>query len=221
MNNTNNKNPNEEASGSYSPPVLRAASEAAAAAEEDEMDLQTSASTDSALQGGRLWKLAGEQVQVSVCAPAEEEEEEEEEEEASFPATTSYPATTERRKGVGLPWAETFMERTRSRADPDMAPVTHPNGKQSMVRLEDEEYLRDTGLAQRRVKVAQLLIAGILGILVGWLGNAVVGTSCHFASVQVQVGQSNDMFSLHFGLYKYSTVDSSLNGYVRIADWSL
>jgi hypothetical protein len=40
-----------------------------------------------------------------------------------------------------------------------------------------------------------------------------VGTSCHFASVPIEVGQYGDVFSLHFGLYKYSTVDSSLNGY--------
>ena len=94
-------------------------------------------------------------------------------------------------------------------------PISLTVGTQTLVKLDaqDEEFLVHSGLAHKRVKVAQLLIIGIIGILVGWLGNSVVGTSCHFASVSVQVGEYGDWFSLHFGLYKYSTVDSSLNGY--------
>jgi len=135
-------------------------------------------------------------------------------------------------------WTETFMERTRSRATPDadaktlgtLSPCSAASasgvigpGSAVLMKIpnscaaDDTEhettmFLVDTSVAQKRVKVAQLLLAGLVGILIGWLGNAVVGTSCHFASVQVPVGQNGDYFALHFGLYKYSTVDSSLNG---------
>jgi len=55
---------------------------------------------DSSLQGGRLWKMAGEEVNVSSA------------EGAQAPARTA-------RLGPGARLAETIMERTRSRADPN------------------------------------------------------------------------------------------------------
>jgi hypothetical protein len=90
-----------------------------------------------------------------------------------------------------------------------------------MVRIgdnaEDEEeafIVRNAGVyAQKRVRVVQLLIVGLVGLLLGWLGNFFVGTSCHFAELNVQVGQYGDDFSLHFGLWKYSPADSALSGY--------
>jgi len=78
---------------------------------------------------------------------------------------------------------------------------------------EDEAFLISTKPAHKRVRVVQLLIIGLVGLLVGWLGNFFVGSSCHFASVQVTVGQYNDIFDLHFGLWKYSPPDSALSGY--------
>lgn len=217
-------------------------------------------SSESGLQGGRLWKLAGEVAAVadrsternasshepltsanthvdetsgetlSSCTndrvppihPACLEEgrpyalaDAEDKHDNTINGNNSNNAT---RRVTHPQWAETFMENTRSRATPT-APATHLAGFNrscKRVRLDEDEDYVFTGLASKRVKVAQLLIAGIVGILVGWLGNAVVGTSCHFASVQVEVGKNSDLFSLHFGLYKYSTVDSSLNGYVPV-----
>lgn len=85
-----------------------------------------------------------------------------------------------------------------------------------LVRLSehDDEFLLHTGLfANKRVRVAQLLMIGLVGILFGWLGNFFVSSSCHFASINVAVGENGDRFSLHFGLWNYSPVDSALNGY--------
>jgi len=93
---------------------------------------------------------------------------------------------------------------------------------------EEENFLImiDTGVARKRVRVAQLLIIGLIGLLVGWLGNFLVSSSCFFAKIPVSVGgnvnnnNNNDggggngqTFDLHFGLWKYSPVDSAMNGY--------
>jgi hypothetical protein len=77
-----------------------------------------------------------------------------------------------------------------------------------------EEFLFRTGMfANKRVRVAQLLLIGLVGILFGWLGNFFVNSSCYFASAPVTVGQNGDVFALHFGLWNFSPVDSALNGY--------
>jgi len=78
---------------------------------------------------------------------------------------------------------------------------------------EQAAFLIHTGLAHKRVRVVQLLIIGLVGMLLGWLGNFFVSSSCHFASVPVTVGQNGDVFRLHFGLWNYSPVDSALDGY--------
>jgi hypothetical protein len=78
---------------------------------------------------------------------------------------------------------------------------------------EDEAFLMNTGLAHKRVRVVQLLVIGLVGILLAWLGNFFVSSSCHFASVPVTVGQYGDVFPLHFGLWNYSPIESALNGY--------
>lgn len=139
--------------------------------------------------GGRLWKLAGEEVQQVG------------------------PTTNNNNK-----WAETFKARTRSCADPNAIASNNstttdlhttpppPSDVVSVMVPNDQLVYPDRDV----LPVAQLLILGMVGILVGWLGNAVVGTSCYFASVNVSTGQKE--VELHFGLYKYSTVESGLNG---------
>jgi len=84
---------------------------------------------------------------------------------------------------------------------------------------DDEDFWSTTpSKATERVHVTQLLCLGIVGILVGWLGNVVVGTSCHFASAPLLYDappdeNNNSGATVHYGLYKYSTIDASLNGY--------
>ena len=87
----------------------------------------------------------------------------------------------------------------------------------NMVRVgdsDDEEraYIKSSARAQKRVKAVQLLVVGLLGLILGWLGNFFVGTSCHFVNVPLQAGQSGN-FDLHFGLWKYSPADSAMSGY--------
>lgn len=85
----------------------------------------------------------------------------------------------------------------------------------NMVRItkQDETLFLNLGLANKRVRVVQLLIIGLVATLLGWLGNFFVGTSCNFASVDVEVGENAQVFRLHFGLWKYSPADSAFNGY--------
>ena len=78
---------------------------------------------------------------------------------------------------------------------------------------EDEAFLMNPGLAHKRVRVVQLLVIGLVGILLAWLGNFFVSSSCYFAAVPVAVGQNGDVFPLHFGLWNYSPADSALSGY--------
>jgi hypothetical protein len=84
-----------------------------------------------------------------------------------------------------------------------------------MIRIskQDEALFLNSGLTNKRVRVVQLLIIGLVATLLGWLGNFFVGTSCNFASVDVAVGQNAQVFTLHFGLWKYSPADSAFNGY--------
>ena len=79
---------------------------------------------------------------------------------------------------------------------------------------DEREYIKNSATAQKRVKAVQLLIVGLVGLILGWLGNFFVGTSCHFVNVPVQAGQNGQgNFPLHFGLWKYSPADSAMIGY--------
>jgi hypothetical protein len=87
---------------------------------------------------------------------------------------------------------------------------------------EAEALLIDGTVARKRVRVAQLLIISWCGILLGWLGNFFVASSCYFVSVDFTVGGGNsdsNVFELHYGLWNYSPVDSALNGYKYCAPY--
>lgn len=153
--------------------------------------------------GGRLWRLAGE------IAKQQQLQQQKQQKELNRKAQM---------------WTQTLLvEQMRSRADVDalLPPPTPPRPDHSdqmemLARLseQDEELLLHTGLfANKRVRVVQLLMIGLVGILFGWLGNFFVSSSCHFASINVAVGENADRFSLHFGLWNYSPVDSALNGF--------
>ena len=87
-----------------------------------------------------------------------------------------------------------------------------------MVRVGDADeeryYIKNSATAQKRVRAVQLLLVGLLGLILGWLGNFFVGTSCHFVNVPVHAGGNyQGTFPLHFGLWKYSPADSAMSGY--------
>jgi hypothetical protein len=134
---------------------------------------------------------------------------------------------TERRRGPGARLAETFMERMRSRADPDALcpPPTPPqpaDQAQQMIYMDahDAGFIVNTECARKRVHVVQLLIIGLVGLLLGWLGNFYVATSCHFVSLKVAAGQNGAEFDLHYGLWKYSPADSAMSGYTYCYPYS-
>jgi hypothetical protein len=172
-------------------------------------DAQSIDSSYSKRQGGRLWKLAV--VQEAGSDP-------------HSPLNIDFDSLP--RRGPGARFAETFIERTRSRAVPDAPFDTSINQKKKYlngtVRMSGDTraILMNTGLAHKRVRVVQLLIIGLVGLLLGWLGNFFVGSSCHFASVDVKVGQYSNSFPLHFGLWKYSPADSALAGYTYCYPYS-
>jgi hypothetical protein len=146
--------------------------------------------------GGRLWQLAGEEAQQHHQLNRSNNQ-----------------------------WAETFKARTRSCANPNATTVSTTattNTDPTSTTVNPPPDVISVALPAHQLvfpnrdvlPVAQLLILGMVGILVGWLGNAVVGTSCYFASVDVTVQQKEK--ELHFGLYKYSSADNGLNGYVLV-----
>jgi hypothetical protein len=115
-------------------------------------------------------------------------------------------------------FAESIMERTRSRADPNALTPNSTGIISHMVSLGDHEssYILSSALAKKRVRVVQLLLIGLIGLLLGLLGNFFVSTSCHFATVHIGVGQhagGDGTFEFHFGLWKYSPIDSVFQGY--------
>ena len=68
-------------------------------------------------------------------------------------------------------------------------------------------------LAHKRVKVVQLLFFGLIGLLVGFLGSFYVQSSCHFINANVVVGANAEVFVLHYGIWKYTPIDSAFQGY--------
>ena len=115
-------------------------------------------------------------------------------------------------------FTESIMERTRSRADPNAVTPNSIGLISHMVSLgeHDSSYILSSAIAKKRVRVVQLLLIGLIGLLLGLLGNFFVSTSCHFATVHVGVGQhaaGDGTFEFHFGLWKYTPIDSVFQGY--------
>ena len=81
------------------------------------------------------------------------------------------------------------------------------------VNEDDGAFIMTTSLARKRVRVVQLLCIGLLGLLFGFLGSFYVQSSCHFISAQVEVGQNEKTFELHYGLWKYTPLESAFQDY--------
>ena len=77
---------------------------------------------------------------------------------------------------------------------------------------EDVFFLQSQNTADIRQRPVQLLLLGLFALVV-WICTFCVQTSCQFASVLVPVGSSQNVLSLHYGLWKYSPADSALAGY--------
>jgi hypothetical protein len=145
--------------------------------------------------GGRLWELANQEAEKMKGRPIS-------------PEATRF--------------AESLMVRTRSRADPDAVLVApsasvdpDSESRPNMIRIseQDEQFIVHTALARKRVRVVQLLLVGLFGLLVAFLGSFWVQSSCHFVSASVEVGQNSQVFELHYGLWKYTPIDSAFQGY--------
>jgi hypothetical protein len=67
--------------------------------------------------------------------------------------------------------------------------------------------LNTDALVRKRVRVVQLLIVGLVGLLVAILGGIYVQASCHFVSAEVEVGRYSKVISLHYGLWRYAPKD--------------
>lgn len=140
--------------------------------------------------------------------------------EGSAQESTGEPVETQKSQSQ---LTASLMARTRSRADTSTVVTAIPSGgdsiafdKSNMVRVgerQDEKFIVNTALAKKRVSVVQLLAFGLVGILVGFLGSLYVQSTCHFVSAQVQVGDDGQEFDLHYGLWKYSPVESAFQGY--------
>jgi hypothetical protein len=76
----------------------------------------------------------------------------------------------------------------------------------------DDAFIVTTSLARKRVRVVQLLCFGLLGILFGFLASFYVQSSCHFISAEVSLGKNEQTFELHYGMWKYSPLDSAFEG---------
>lgn len=120
--------------------------------------------------------------------------------------------------------AQSLIARTRSRADtsavlsatsPTLAAAT-VTSRPTMVRIGeelDEQFIVNTALARKRVSVVQLLVVGLLSLLVCLFGAFWIQSSCHYVSADVRVGDTNEVFNLHYGLWKFSPMGSAFQGY--------
>ena len=118
-------------------------------------------------------------------------------------------------------FAESIMARTRSRADTnallnnstDIETVEKPT--RSMINIHAQEeggFVENTAIARKRGRVVQLLTIGLLSFLIAFLGGFLVLSSCYFVSAAIQ-GENGAEYDLHFGLWKYSPVESASQGY--------
>jgi len=117
------------------------------------------------------------------------------------------------------PFTQSLMARMRSRANPSALSQTSSNAATehpTMIRVgeeKDEQFIVNTAFARKRVSVVQLLIVGLFSILVCVFGSIWIQSSCHYVSAKVQVGESQEMFTLHYGLWRYTPIGSAFQGY--------
>jgi hypothetical protein len=82
-------------------------------------------------------------------------------------------------------------------------PTVVPSGQEALV----------ANLAKKRTRVVPLLLGGLVGLLGGFFANVYTQTSCHFATVSINVGEYQSPFKFHYGMWKYTPIDSVFAGY--------
>lgn len=124
-------------------------------------------------------------------------------------------------------FAESIMARTRSRADTnallnnstDIKTVEKPTRSMINVHAQEEGgFVENTAIARKRGRVVQLLTIGLLSFLIAFLGGFLVLSSCYFVSAAIQ-GENAEEYDLHFGLWKYSPVESASQGYTYCSSY--
>ena len=119
-------------------------------------------------------------------------------------------------------FAQSLLAKTRSRAEPGapVASVASPNrseySRPVKIKVEEElneRFIRDTALARKRVSVVQLLLVGLISMLFCFIGGIGIQSSCHFVAADVQVGATEKVYKLHYGLWKFSPIGSAFQGY--------
>lgn len=126
-----------------------------------------------------------------------------------------------------------LLARTRSRADVDMvdgmyvAPTlfrayeendytgysTDDSHATPISRTSSNDIIITTKVARKRTKVVQLLLFGIIGVLGGFFGSIYAQSTCAFIVAKVNVGGDDNVFNLHFGMWKYSPIESVFKNY--------
>jgi len=91
--------------------------------------------------------------------------------------------------------------------------VNSAGGRISHMDSLDHTYILNSTLAKKRVKVVQLLMFGLLGSLFGFFGSFYVQSTCHYVSANVEFVNNGNNFTLHYGLWKWSPIESAYQDY--------
>jgi hypothetical protein len=181
----------------------------------------TSAESDVSeeTRGGRLWELANKEAEKHSTMPLSPE--------SSRFAESLMARTRSRADPDALVNGSASVDRgelisnncgkqTCRGCDAHMTFTPIDSDRPTMVKIgeqDEEKFIVHTALARKRVRVVQLLIVGLVALLVSFLGNLWIQSSCHFVSASVEVGERGQVFDLHYGLWKYSPIDSAFQGY--------
>jgi len=95
---------------------------------------------------------------------------------------------------------------------------TNPKCRTQMVKIVDDDAIIQLTpqMARKRTKVFQLFVIGLAVLIFGFFCSVYALTSCNFTSTDVEFGDDDgeyDLLNLHYGLFKYSPLDSAYDGY--------
>mmetsp|Transcript_37253 Transcript_37253/g.86906 ORF Transcript_37253/g.86906 Transcript_37253/m.86906 type:complete len:812 (-) Transcript_37253:133-2568(-) len=90
--------------------------------------------------------------------------------------------------------------------------------RNAMVKIVDDDAIVQLTpqMARKRTRVFQLFCIGLAVLIFGFFGAVYTLTSCNFTSTDVIFGDDdyqNNQMDIHYGLWKYSPLDSAFDGY--------